>query len=92
MTPSSDIGYVETTMSKAQFVAQVQQVSSCARSLASCLPAEVADEKIALAHQINLLMHAKPQRKNPHLSAMRRSAVDYAHEVMNRRFYGGDND
>lgn len=83
--PSSDTGYSATVMTKAQFMAQVAQVRSCSASLASARDEEYEWEAMTLRHQINILLYAKPARKNPQLEAVRRSAVQRATDLLSRR-------
>jgi len=82
---SSDTGYTETVMTKAQFIAQIAQVRDCAASLASAPADEYEWEAILLRDQLNRLHYAKLARKNPQLEQVRRSASDRAVEVLSRR-------
>lgn len=81
----SNADYPETIMKKADFQDAVSRVSYAARSLASCKSNEIPNEANILRHARNQLCAARPARKSPALEQSRRSAMDYANEVMRRR-------
>lgn len=72
-------------LNAASFDLLLDQARACARSLASCIAAEVPAEALRLRNAVSDLCAAELARKSGRLIEARRAAINLASDILARR-------